>query len=262
VTRSKVQATTRAGNPVDPQDGCSLQHPSVKPRTVPPPCSSYGHDRLAIRPSRRTGATAHRKTNHGRRNTRAHAPAGRLIVAFDRRRACEKTKTTAARRVPGRARALVSVVGRSRRRVDRSFASTLMPFLSSDSRPVFPLSVDPVHGAEEESALNFTEVFTSRALLLRLLPAAPRQPPGPVEVEPARGSTVRCTCACASVLIFNSPAAWSLVFFSAFLRCCPHLLVPSSRVYYRGRHAYECNQYPRATGSIISTTNKSRFLLI
>lgn len=181
-----VQATTRAGNPVDPQDGCSMQHPSVKPRTVPPPCSSYGHDRLAIRPSRRTGATAHRKTNHGRRNTRAHAPAGRLIVAFYRRRACEKTKTTAARRVPGRARAFVSVVGRSRRRVDRSFASTLMPFLSSDSRPVFPLSVDPVHGAEEESALNFTEVFTSRALLLRLLPAAPRQPPGPVEVEPAR----------------------------------------------------------------------------
>lgn len=228
VTRSKVQATTRAGNPVDPQDGCSLQHPSVKPRTVPPPCSSYGHDRLAIRPSRRTGATAHRKTNHGRRNTRAHAPAGRLIVAFYRRRACEKTKTTAARRVPGRARALVSVVGRSRRRVDRSFASTLMPFLSSDSRPVFPLSVDPVHGAEEESALNFTEVFTSRALLLRLLPAAPRS---------QRSSTVRCTCACASVLIFNSPAAWSLVFFSAFLRCCPHLLVPSCRVYYRDRHA-------------------------
>jgi hypothetical protein len=25
---------------------------------------------------------------------------------------------------------------------------------------------------------------------------------------------------------------------------------------------HECNQYPRATGSIISTTNKSRFLLI
>lgn len=102
----------------------------------------------SVRSDQAHGAPPPRPPANESRNTRAHAPAHRCVPSLVRARACKKKENRC------RSAARFPWWWVDRRRVDRSFASALKPFLSSsDSQPagrtlpassVGPWSVDPV----------------------------------------------------------------------------------------------------------------------
>jgi hypothetical protein len=139
--------------------------------------------------------------------------------------------------VPGRARARVSVVGRSRRRVDRSFASTLMPFLSSDSRPVFPFRPFVRRSGPRCRRRISAEFYRGLYLTCSASAATASRPaPGPVEAEPARlDRSVHLRVRLRAH--FQLPGGLVSRLLFRLFAVLPHLLFPSCRVYYRDRHA-------------------------